>query len=73
MPRAPKKVFTGPRRQRLKKLLTAIRMLRDQDMREYAQALEQERTADIMFWTNTLNLSAVRLEDQAESLLALKR
>lgn len=68
-----RRVFTGTRAQRLRKLINAFLMLSQMDQREERDAERQEREPDLFIDKNLLEVSRQRLIDQAQNLLALKR
>jgi hypothetical protein len=68
-----RRVFTGTRSQKLRKLANAFQMLSSMDQKEERDAEIQEREPDLFITNNKLEVARQRLLDQAQNLLALKR
>lgn len=68
-----RRVFTGTRSQKLKKLQNAFLLLSSMDQKEERDAEIQEREPDLFISENKLEVARQRLLDQVSNLLALKR
>lgn len=68
-----RRVFTGTRAQKLRKLQNAFLMLASMDQKEERDAEAQEREPDLFIVDNKLEVARQRLLDQVDNLMALKR